>query len=183
MDEFNKNKSYEWEKLQSTRHHFISVMAQNMGLYGISETNGRLYGTVLFSDAPMTLDSMSKALEMSKTSMSTGVRALSDACMLSRVWEKGVRKDLYQTEDDWYKSFISVFVNRWREATDNNHDAALEAIHELKEINEQTDDVSLQEQIETDINKLQQAVKYYSWLDEVIALFENGDIFQIVEKK
>ncbi|WP_158738234.1 GbsR/MarR family transcriptional regulator [Alteribacillus sp. YIM 98480] len=183
MDESNKKNSYEWEKLQNTRHHFISVMAQNMGLYGISETNGRLYGTVLFSEAPMTLDSMSKALEMSKTSMSTGVRALSDACMLSRVWEKGVRKDLYQTEDDWYKSFISVFVNRWREATDNNHNAALEAIDELKEINKQTDDVSLQEQIETDINKLQQAVKYYSWLDEVIALFENGDIFQIVEQK
>ncbi|MFB4162508.1 GbsR/MarR family transcriptional regulator [Alteribacillus sp. JSM 102045] len=120
---------------------------------------------------------------MSKTSMSTGVRALTDAFMLSRVWEKGVRKDLYQTDDDWYKSFTSVFVNRWREATDNNHDAALQALDELEDLHEQTDELSVKEQTKQDINKLHKAIRYYSWLDEVIALFENGDIFQIVEKK
>ncbi|SDH18099.1 DNA-binding transcriptional regulator GbsR, MarR family [Alteribacillus persepolensis] len=183
MEPSSDQQTAEWDKLQHIRHRFISVMAQNMGLYGISETNGRLYGTILFSDKPMTLDNMSQALEMSKTSMSTGVRALTEASMLSRVWEKGVRKDLYQTEDDWYQSFTSVFVNRWREATDNNYHAALQATEAMQRMYEHTIDPQIKEQIKKDMDKLNHAVRYYSWLDEVIALFENGDIFQIVEKK
>ncbi|RSL35177.1 GbsR/MarR family transcriptional regulator [Salibacterium salarium] len=175
--------SKDWSDLHDTRHRFISVMAQNMGLYDISETNGRLYGTVLFSDEPMTLDSMSKALEMSKTSMSTGVRLLTEASMLTRVWEKGVRKDLYEVEEDWYKSFTSVFVNRWREATDNNHKAALTANEQLEDLHEKTTDPALKQQIEKDFEKLDYALRYYSWVDEVISMFENGEIFEIVPKK
>ncbi|MGY4688859.1 GbsR/MarR family transcriptional regulator [Salibacterium sp. K-3] len=173
----------DWHELQDIRHRFISVMAQNMGLYDITETNGRLYGTVLFSDQPMTLDGMSEALEMSKTSMSTGVRLLTEASMLTRVWEKGVRKDLYTVEDDWYQSFTSVFVNRWREATDNNHNAALEAKEQLEQLEEKTEDAALKAQITRDLEKLEHALRYYRWLDEVITLFENGDIFDMVPKK
>ncbi|MFD2705687.1 GbsR/MarR family transcriptional regulator [Salibacterium lacus] len=172
-----------WDELQSIRHRFISVMAQNMGLYNITETNGRLYGSVFFSEEPMTLDDMSEALEMSKTSMSTGVRQLTEASMLTRIWEKGVRKDLYAAEVDWYQSFTCVFVNRWREAADNNHKAAIGARDQLKQLQQKTKDSRLQEQINRDLEKLDYAIHYYSWLDEVITLFENGDIFEIVPKK
>ncbi|MFB4162509.1 hypothetical protein ACE1TI_01465 [Alteribacillus sp. JSM 102045] len=34
MDDISKKTLKDWEKLQNTRHDFISVMAQNMGLYG-----------------------------------------------------------------------------------------------------------------------------------------------------
>lgn len=183
MENHQGRLSRNWDELQNIRHRFISVMAQNMGLYDITETNGRLYGTILFSDGPMTLDDMSRALEMSKTSMSTGVRLLSEGSMLTRVWEKGVRKDLYTVEEDWYKSFTSVFVNRWREATDNNHKAARHAKEQLEELYKKTEDTALQEQIERDLEKLDHAVRYYSWLDEVIHIFENGEIFDIVPKK
>ncbi|SFE49949.1 GbsR/MarR family transcriptional regulator [Alteribacillus iranensis] len=171
------------QKLHDTRHNFISSIAQNMDLYGLSETNGRLYGTILFSDKPMTLDDMSQALEMSKTSMSTGVRSLTEAGMLSRVWEKGVRKDLYQTDDDWYKSFTSIFVNRWRESTDKNKNAAVKAKSELEFLFQITGKGSLREEIQKDLEILDQAVRYYSWLNEVINLFENGGIFDIIPKK
>ncbi len=175
--------SNEREKLQQIRHRFISVLAQNIGLYGISETNGRLYGTILFSNKPMTLDDMSKALGMSKTSMSTGVRALSEADMVTRVWEKGNRKDLYETEDDWYKSFISVFINRWREGTDKNKHAATRAKEALEMLLDETNDEDLIEEIKQDIDKLEGALHYYEWLDEVIHLFESGDIFKLIPKK
>ncbi|SFO97516.1 GbsR/MarR family transcriptional regulator [Salibacterium halotolerans] len=183
MAEHENGQSAGWYELQDIRHRFISVMAQNMGLYNITETNGRLYGSVFFSDYPMTLDEMSRELEMSKTSMSTGVRQLTDASMLTRVWEKGVRKDLYVAEADWYQSFTCVFVNRWREAADNNHKAALDAKDQLEHLKQKTGDNRLQKQISRDLEKLDYALRYYRWLDNVITLFENGDIFDIVPKK
>src|SRR5699024_11928166 len=68
----------DWEKYEETIEKFIQVIAKNMNLYGMTPSVGRLYGVLYFSDEPMTLDGMRDALEMSKTSMSTGVRVLSD---------------------------------------------------------------------------------------------------------
>ncbi|SFL85481.1 GbsR/MarR family transcriptional regulator [Salibacterium qingdaonense] len=183
MAEYEDELCTGWDELHGIRHRFISVMAQNMGLYNITETNGRLYGSVFFSEQPMTLDDMSEALEMSKTSMSTGVRQLTEASMLTRVWEKGVRKDLYTAEVDWYQSFTCIFVNRWREAADNNHKAAIDARDQLDQLQQKARESRLQEQIGYDLEKLDYAIHYYRWLDEVITLFENGEIFEIVPKK
>ena len=45
-----------------------------------------------FRRKPMTLDDMGREMEMSKTSMSTGVRTLLDLKMVNKVWSKGSRK-------------------------------------------------------------------------------------------
>lgn len=171
------------DKLDEARHQFIATIAQNMGLYGVSETNGRLYGTVLFAERPMTLDDMSEALGMSKMSMSTGIRALMDADMVERVWEKGVRKDLYQSHDDWYQPFTSVFVNRWREAADNNQKAARRAKEEFEAFLEEAEDPRLINVLHHDLEKINYALHYYEWLDEVIRIFESGEIFSMIPPK
>ncbi|MDZ5784063.1 GbsR/MarR family transcriptional regulator [Marinococcus luteus] len=170
-------------KLDEAKNQFISTIAQNMGLYGVSDTNGRLYGTMLFAERPMTLDDMSEALGMSKMSMSTGIRALMDAGMVERVWEKGVRKDLYQSNDDWYQSFTSVFVNRWREASDNNQNAARRAKEEFESCLEEAEDPLLIEELQHNLEKINYALSYYEWLDEVIRIFESGEIFTMIPLK
>src|SRR5690625_6811500 len=91
-----------------------------MILYGITPSIGRLYGVHYFSEDPMTLDDMTDALQMSKTSMSTGIRALSDMRMVESTFRRGVRKDLYQAEEDWYKSFTTLFGKQWRSSTEKN---------------------------------------------------------------
>ncbi|WP_026673229.1 GbsR/MarR family transcriptional regulator [Alkalihalobacterium bogoriense] len=173
----------EWSQLEKARNRFIQDISKNMELYGINQSIGRLYGTVLFAEEPMTLDEMSQALGMSKTSMSTGIRALSEANMVERVWQKGVRKDLYQTEEDWYKSFSAVFVNRWRSAVDENRKAVTEMRSSLQKLLEQTEDEKMKESIQMDLEKLEKAENYYEWLGDVINLFEKGDIYNIVPKK
>ncbi|UOE92380.1 GbsR/MarR family transcriptional regulator [Alkalihalobacillus sp. LMS39] len=173
----------EWSQLEKARNRFIQDISKNMELYGINQSIGRLYGTVLFAEEPMTLDKMSQSLGMSKTSMSTGIRALSEANMVERVWQKGVRKDLYQTEEDWYKSFSAVFVNRWRAAVDENRKAVTEMRHSLQKLLEQTEDDTIKESIHLDLEKLDKAENYYEWLGDVINLFEKGDIYNIVPKK
>ena len=75
---------------------------------------------MFFQNRPLTLDDMTEELGMSKTSMSTSVRALSDSKLVERAWERGVRKDLYQVNDDWYQSFIDMFSIKWRRSVDQH---------------------------------------------------------------
>lgn len=178
-----KKEQHIQNKLDEAKNQFISTIAQNMGLYGVSDTNGRLYGTMLFAKRPMTLDDMSEALGMSKMSMSTGIRALMDAGMVERVWERGVRKDLYQSNDDWYQSFTSIFVNRWREASDNNQKAARRAKEEFESCLEESEDPYLIGVLQHDLEKINYALSYYEWLDEVIRIFESGEIFTMIPPK
>ncbi|MBB5174240.1 GbsR/MarR family transcriptional regulator [Texcoconibacillus texcoconensis] len=173
----------ELEQLEESRNRFISELSNHVHLYGITPSVGRLYGTMFFSDGPMTLDDMSEALGMSKTSMSTGIRALLDANMVERAWEKGIRKDLYQADEDWYKSFTNVFINRWRNATELNRSAIEETKEMLNDLYARVEHPEIIGKIQCDLGKLSDAQAYYEWLDEVISLFETGEIFDIVPKK
>jgi HTH-type transcriptional regulator, glycine betaine synthesis regulator len=172
----------EWNKYEETIEQFIQVIAKNMNLYGVTPSIGRLYGVLYFSQDPMTLDDMREALEMSKTSMSTGVRALSDMKMVEPSFKKGVRKDLYKSEEDWYKSFTSLFGSRWRHHTETNIEEADEALQELREIQENTEDEVLIGKINEDIDRLEYAQNYYRWLMKFIHVVESGEIFQYVPK-
>lgn len=168
------------KKLYEIRHQFITNIAPSMSMYGISETNGRLYGTMLFAKRPMTLDDMSEALGMSKMSMSTGVRGLTDMELVKRVWEKGVRKDLYQSQDDWYQTFTAIFTKRWRPAIESNKQAALQAQEALIQLQVEVNDPSLATTVYHDIKLLKEVIDYYAWIEEVIRLFESGSIYDIV---
>ncbi|WP_284139504.1 MULTISPECIES: GbsR/MarR family transcriptional regulator [unclassified Virgibacillus] len=172
----------DWEIYEETIEKFIQVIAKNMNLYGITSSIGRLYGVLYFSEEPMTLDDMRDALVMSKTSMSTGVRTLSDMKMVESTFKKGIRKDLYQSEEDWYKSFTSLFGNRWRQHTETNMEEADEAMEKLEQLLQQTKDPALQEKIKHDIDRLHYAKNYYLWLMKFIRVIESGKIFEYIPK-
>lgn len=171
-----------WEQYEETKEKFIQVIAKNMNLYGITSSVGRLYGVLYFANEPMTLDDMRDALEMSKTSMSTGVRSLNDMKMVESTFKKGIRKDLYKSEEDWYKSFTSLFGNRWRNHTETNIEEADEAIDELIKIRESTSNEQLRERISNDIDRLRYAQNYYKWLMKFIQVIESGEIFNLIPK-
>ncbi|MFD1849996.1 GbsR/MarR family transcriptional regulator [Oceanobacillus bengalensis] len=172
-----------WEKHEEAIEKFIQVIAKNMNLYGITPSIGRLYGVLYFAENPMTLDDMREALSMSKTSMSTGVRSLSDMKMVESTFRKGVRKDLYQSEEDWYKSFTSLFGIKWRQQTETNIEETQETIEKLEKMYNDTMDESLKEKIKNDIEKLEYAKNYYEWLMSFIRVVESGEIFKYIPKK
>ncbi|MFD2630291.1 GbsR/MarR family transcriptional regulator [Oceanobacillus kapialis] len=177
-----KNITTDWDRYDETIEKFIQVIAKNMNLYGITSSVGRLYGVLYFSDNPMTLDDMRDALKMSKTSMSTGVRALSDMKMVESTFRKGTRKDMYQSEEDWYKSFTSLFGNRWRQHTETNIEEAEETIAELEAILDRTEDDDLTQKITDDIERLRYAQNYYEWVMKFIQVVESGKIFDYIPK-
>lgn len=183
MTSISNNQLSDQEKLETAREKVIQSIAENIDLYGITDSIGRLYGTLYFSNEPLTLDEMREALGMSKTSMSTGVRTLLETKMVRKVWKKGVRKDLYQAEEDWYKTFFEYFSTQWRDAIEMNLKAIKDAestFHALigkKETNERIKQDAIQ-----DLEKLAKAKEYYQWLEDLIRTFETGEIFNLVPK-
>ncbi|AIC93623.1 MULTISPECIES: GbsR/MarR family transcriptional regulator [Shouchella] len=169
------------ERLQHIRETFIHELSTNLHLYGMNESTGRLYGALLFEENALTLDEMSDHLGMSKTSMSTSIRQLTEANMARKVWQKGVRKDLYTSEDDWYSSFIAIFTKQWRTAIERNRKASVEMEQELRSLLEKAP--HLTDQIKIDLIKLQHANGYYDWIDDFVTILESGEIFKTLPKK
>lgn len=169
--------------IQKARKRVIESIGNNMDLYGITLSTGLLYGLMFFHNKPMTLDAMGQAMEMSKTSMSTGIRTLVDLKMVNKVWEKGSRKDQYEVETDWYQNFADYFGVKWRKAVEMNLHALHKSLSELEQLSKAyPEDEALQSCIAIDLDKLIQAIQYYQWLDRLIDALESGEIYKLVPK-
>ncbi|MGG0670485.1 GbsR/MarR family transcriptional regulator [Sporosarcina koreensis] len=172
------------ETLDKARERIIETIAQNIHLYGLTPSAGRQYGTMFFHDEPMTLDDMTEELGMSKTSMSTSVRALAELKLVERAWIRGVRKDLYQVKDDWYQSFINLFSIKWRRSISLHSVAVRKSLRELEQLKNNPDiSEELRTIVEMDISKLEYVRDYFEWMDRLVDAFEDHDIFDLVPLK
>jgi len=116
--------------------------------------------------------------------MSTSVRSLSEAKLVERVWERGVRKDLYQAKEDWYQNFIDMFSIRWRRSVTTHSSAIRRSISEIEQlISEDIISEELLAEANSDLEKLIYIRDYYEWLDRLIDAFESHDIFDLVPIK
>jgi len=170
------------EKLEEARNKITTMMANTMDLYGIPPSIGRLYATLYFSDGPMTLDELKEAMGMSKTSMSTGVRKLENDHFINKVWEKGVRKDLYEAQTDFFKSFVAFYCKMWYREIELNMEAIKKAEPILKELTN-SKNLEVKEKAQKDMVKLSNAKEYYEWLKTLVISLENGEIFDFIPKK
>ncbi|GGG71412.1 GbsR/MarR family transcriptional regulator [Paenibacillus radicis (ex Gao et al. 2016)] len=172
------------EQLLHTRRRAIESIGKNMDLYGITLSIGHLYGNMYFNQEPVTLNEMSEAMGLSKTSISTGMRTLHDLKMINKVWGKGSRKDLYEVEPDWHQNFSDFFSIKWRKAVEQNRSALRKCMKEIETLEEQySEDAVFMKVLEHDRLKMQESMKYYKWLERLIDSFENGDIFTLIPKE
>lgn len=171
------------EKIEKARERIIETIAQNIHLYGLTPSAGRQYGMMFYQNDPLTLDDMTEKLGMSKTSMSTSVKALSDLKLVERAWKKGVRKDLYHATDDWYQSFIDLFSIKWRRSVSLHTNAIKKSLAELELLANDSDiSIELLGEVKIDIEKLNYIKNYFEWLDRLVDVFENHEIFDLVPK-
>ncbi|MBY7143041.1 MarR family transcriptional regulator [Virgibacillus sp. NKC19-3] len=110
-------------KNEEIRDNLMIEFSKTVGNFGLSPVEARLFAHLYLSKEPLTLDDMSEALGKSKTSMSTSVRTLSDLNLVTRVWKKGVRKDLYQANNQLFKTFMNSYINKWIDTTKHQKDA------------------------------------------------------------
>jgi DNA-binding transcriptional regulator GbsR (MarR family) len=176
------NQDYE-EVLHEAEDLVIDAIAETMDLYGITPSIGRLYGVMYFEDEPITLDEMSDKLGMSKPSMSTAIRSLQQIDMVNKVWQKGVRKDLYQAEKDFFKSFISFFCKKWNREITVNLEAIENAEKKLAPLIEDTNvPVGIHQKAKVNLEQFQEAKLYYEWLKKLVAAFESKELFDVLEQ-
>ncbi|WEG12064.1 GbsR/MarR family transcriptional regulator [Pullulanibacillus sp. KACC 23026] len=180
----NSSQSKIDEQIDRARERVIETISQNMHLYGVTPSIGRLYGILFFNEEPLTLDNMKEELKMSKTSMSTSVRTLTDLNMVEKVWRKGERKDLYTAKKDWYDIFIHYFSNEWRKVVQINVSAINESLNELDSLLTNEDLLTDQQRdvISKDREKLLYSKEYYEWLTRLFDFFESDEIFKAVQR-
>ncbi|RYM06715.1 GbsR/MarR family transcriptional regulator [Sporolactobacillus sp. THM7-7] len=160
----------------------ISALADTMDLYGVTYSVGRLYGFLYFKNEPVTLDQMSQDLGMSKPSMSTGIRTLQQIDMVHKVWKTGVRKDLYNAEKDFSKSFFSFFCKKWEREISVNLEAIVFAEEKLTMLkNDSNVPVWIHDKAITDLNQLEESKQYYRFLKKLVKAFESREILKLMD--
>ena len=83
-----------------------------MDLYGTNRSVGNLYGTMVF-EGSMTLDEMREHLQMSKPSMSAGVKKLQEFDIVKQQFTRGSRKQHFIAEKllPFFRNFFTQSGN------------------------------------------------------------------------
>ncbi|SCS43574.1 choline uptake/conversion transcriptional regulator CudC [Staphylococcus caeli] len=156
----------------------INAIGETMDLYGINRSVGNLFGTMLFEES-MTLDEMREQLQMSKPSMSAGVKRLQEFDIVKQKFTRGSRKQHFIAEKDFFNFFRNFFSQKWRREIVINAEAVHEAVAQLDILinNEAIDTSTKTEAIETK-QQLIDTLPYYEWLEQLSDALESGEIFK-----
>lgn len=172
------------ERIDDVKTQFIEKITDNMNAFGVSTSIGRVLGIIYMNREPMTLDELSEETGMSKTRMSQVVREMIDLNIAERVFKKGVRKDLFRVEEDYYQTFILLFTSTWKRAIQRSSSFEQRM---MKQMNQLQATSGLTEEDELALNELLKEMKewmdYYDWIHRVTEFFESGEIFKHVPKK
>jgi DNA-binding transcriptional regulator GbsR (MarR family) len=100
------------ENLAAVQDSTVAGLGRLAGFFGFSELMGRLYGTLLLSPEPLSLDQLAEGLQISKGSVSMNMRSLERWGMAKEVWVRGERKKYYMAESDFWKVIRNVLGGR-----------------------------------------------------------------------
>ncbi len=110
--------------LRAVNDSMLEGLGQLADYFGYNKVLGKMYGALLLSPTPMSLDDMVEHLDVSKASVSMNMRMLENLGIIHEVWVRGDRRKYYEAESDFWKILTNVLGSR--ELRDVNH--ALEVI-------------------------------------------------------
>ena len=165
-------------QLDEAKDIVINAIGETMDLYGINRSVGNLFGTMLFEDS-MTLDAMREQLQMSKPSMSAGVKRLQEFDIVKQQFTRGSRKQHFIAEKDFFNFFRNFFTRKWRREIVINAEAVHDSVAILDNIinDKNVDEATKSEAVETK-QQLVDTLPYYEWLDQLSDALESGEIFK-----
>lgn len=110
----NKKNEQLTNDLQIVHDSMLAGLGQLADYFGFSSVMGQLFGTLLLSAEPLSLDDMTARLGMSKASVSTNMRSLERMGMVRQVWVRGGsgRRKYYQAETDFWQIFSNILSGR-----------------------------------------------------------------------
>src|SRR5690606_30042798 len=107
-------RGYMHESLTAVNNSTVAGIGRLARFFGFSEMMGRLYGTLLLSPQPLSLDDLTEMLQISKGSVSMNMRSLERWGMAKEVWMRGDRKKYYEAEPELWKVIRNVLSGRER---------------------------------------------------------------------
>ena len=166
------------QKIEEAKDLVINSIGETMDLYGTNRSVGNLYGTMVF-EGSMTLDEMREHLQMSKPSMSAGVKKLQEYDIVKQQFTRGSRKQHFIAEKDFFNFFRNFFTQKWEREVDTNLEATKKAENILQHII-QTNNLSEEEKEKIDSiqSQLNHTKLYCKWLENLSSAIESGDIFE-----
>ena len=100
------------ETITAVNDSTVSGLGRLARFFGFSEVMGHLYGTLLLSPDPLSLDDLGDTLEISKGSVSMNMRDLERWGMAKEVWMRGERRKFYKAESDMWQVIRNVLGSR-----------------------------------------------------------------------
>ncbi len=166
------------QQLEQAKDIVINSIGQTMDLYGTNRSVGNLYGTMVF-EGSMTLDEMRHQLQMSKPSMSAGVKKLQEFDIVKQQFTRGSRKQHFIAEKDFFIFFRNFFTNKFQREIDINVEAVKDAQAIINPLLESSDLTEAETQEAQKIKaQLDHTHVYYEWLEQLTEAIESGEIFK-----
>ncbi|MGH7445369.1 MAG: GbsR/MarR family transcriptional regulator, partial [Longimicrobiales bacterium] len=91
---------------------FIERMGQFCQNDAMPRIAGRMFGLLLLSPGPRSMDEIAELLQVSKASVSANARLLETIHMIGRVTKPGDRRDYYEVTKDTYERMIELRMER-----------------------------------------------------------------------
>ncbi|MFT1787271.1 choline uptake/conversion transcriptional regulator CudC [Staphylococcus aureus] len=166
------------QQLEQAKDIVINSIGQTMDLYGTNRSVGNLYGTTVF-EGSMTLDEMRHQLQMSKPSMSAGVKKLQEFDIVKQQFTRGSRKQHFIAEKDFFIFFRNFFTKKFQREIDINVEAVKDAQAIINPLLESSDLTEAETQEAQKIKaQLDHTHVYYEWLEQLTEAIESGEIFK-----
>ena len=156
---------------EETKDQLITEFTKTIELFGLTTLESRLFAYLYITNQPKTLDEMSEALGKSKTAMSTSIRSLAHLNLVSQVWKKGVRKDLYRANTQLFKLFIHFYMRKWIDSTAQQKGAIEELKEEADKLREIEDDTGKHDEL---LSKLDDIMTFHDDLLETFNELKKG---------
>jgi len=100
--------------LQAVQDSMLDGLGQLAAYFGFSKVMGQLYGALMLSAEPLSLDDLVELLDISKASVSMNLRTLEHLGMVRQVWVKGRgdRRKFYEAETDFWQIISNILAGR-----------------------------------------------------------------------
>lgn len=173
-----RSKDYE-QLLTQAKDIVINSIGETMDLYGVNRSVGNLYGTMVFEQKSMTLDEMRYELQMSKPSMSAGVKKLQEFDGVKQQFTRVVENNILLLKKISFTFFGNFFSQKWNREIKLN----LEAIQRAEKlldpiIHSESASKEVIEEAKEMLKQLDHSKVYYAWLSTLSESLHNGEIFE-----
>jgi DNA-binding transcriptional regulator GbsR (MarR family) len=94
---------------------FIEGMGAAAATSGVlSQLQGRIFAVLFLEDHPLSLDDITKALQLSKSNISINIRGLVEWHLVRRVSVPNSRRDHYEAASDFWRVMKEIMERRFR---------------------------------------------------------------------